>query len=130
MKKLTTIILLFNFIATISYADDSIFLPKGSVTPFEGFLIPQTKVQELYNNTLERDTFKSLNDSLKTSLSLEQSNSSIKDQKIKLLLDQNDQLAKTAYNARELSNWEKVGFFLGGIIVTGLAIKGVHELYH
>lgn len=129
MKKLIVILSLFNFIGSTSYAEESIYLNQGQTAPYSGFLLPKEKVQELYNNTTERDFYKNTNDSLKKSIDLEQSNNNIKDQKIKLLLDQNDQLAKTAYNARELSNWEKIGYFLGGIIVTSLAIKGMHELY-
>lgn len=129
MKNIGKLLLALSFIGNICYADDSTFLPKNTPAPFDGYLLPKEKIQELYNNTIERDTYKKLNDSFKTSLDLEQKNSSLKDDKINLLLQQNDKLAQTAYQSQSLSTWEKIGWFAAGIIVTGLAVKGVHELY-
>lgn len=113
-----------------SYADDAIYLNQNDKAPYSGYLLSEDKVKELRNNTIERDGLKTINDSLTKSLTLEQQNNSLKDQKVNLLLDQNDKLAKSAYADRELNTWEKVAYFVGGIVVTGLAIAGVHSLYH
>lgn len=72
---------------------------------------------------------KTNNDSLTKSLTLEQQNSALKDQKVNLLLDQNNKLASAAYTERELNVWEKVAWFAGGVIATGLAVYGVHAIY-
>jgi hypothetical protein len=103
-------------------------LDKDQKAPYSGFLLSQEKVQQLRNDSIDNDTNKKLNESLKTSLALEQSTSTLKDTKITLLMTQNDLLAKSAYTSREFTNWERVGYFLGGIILTGAAIKGVQAL--
>ena len=123
------LIIALSLIGNICYAEDSVYLTKNQSAPFEGFLIPKEKVQELRNAELERNTYKAVNDSLKVSLDLEQKNSTLKDQKISLLLDQNDKLAKTAYQDHSLNNWEKVGIFAAGVVLTGLAVKAAHEIY-
>ena len=123
-------LIIFSFLSTNTLrADESVFLDKDQKAPFSGYLLPESKLRELRNNTLERDTLKELNSSLKTSLDLQTTNSNLKDQKVNLLLEQNDKLAKTAYDNRQLNTWEKLGYFVAGILVTGLAIKGVNELY-
>lgn len=127
-QKMICWISLTILISTNVYADDSVWLDKDQKAPFSGFLLPQEKIQEFRNTTIDRDTLKNLNDSYKTSLTLEKTNSGLKDNQITLLMNANDQLAKSAYTSREVSNWEKVGYFLGGILVTGLAIKGVQAL--
>jgi hypothetical protein len=125
MKSFLSVLIISN----IAYAEDAVLLQKNDPAPYQGFLLPKEKVQELYNATIERDSYKAANDSFEKSLKLEQTNSDLKDQKINLLLEQDDKLAKALYNSQSLNNWEKAAFFIGGILVTGLAIKGLHEVY-
>jgi len=124
------VILILSLISSYSFAQDAVFLNKTQTAPFEGFLLPQTKLQELHNNTLERDAFQKENESLNKSLNLQQSNLGLKDNQIDILLKQNDNLAKTLSTERTLNNWEKVGYFLGGIVTIGLAAKVLHDSYH
>lgn len=112
MIKLVLIILL---ISNLSFAQDSIYLDKDKSAPFSGYLLPEETVKELRNNTLERDLYKTESD--------------LRERQVKLLSDQNEKLAKTLQDTSSLSTWEKIGFFLGGVILTGLAIKGAHEVY-
>lgn len=125
--KLTII---FSLISLNSFAQDATFLEKDQKAPYSGILLPKEKVQELRNNTLERDSFKKQNESLNTSLDLQQKNLGLKDNQINILLTQNDNLAKTLGAERTLNNWEKAGYFLGGILIIGLSAKVLHDTYH
>lgn len=103
-------------ISSISFAQDSVYLNQNQVAPFSGYLLPEDKVKELRNDSLEKDMYKT--------------EGTLKDTQIKLLSDQNDKLAKTLESTSSLSSWEKIGYFLGGVIITGLAISGAHAIYH
>lgn len=123
-------ILIFTLINSYSFAQDAVYLNKDQPAPFEGYLTTPTKTKDLYNIQLERDAFQKENESLNKSLNLQQTNLGLKDNQINILLNQNDNLAKALDAERTLNNWEKVGYFAGGIILTGLAIKAAHDLYH
>ena len=110
-------------------ADDAVWLDKGQSAPYAGYLLPEDKLIQLRNNTLERDLLKGQNDSLNRSLALQDDVIGKKDQQLKLYSDQNDKLAQTAYNAESMSNLEKLEFIGLGVLITGLAISGVHALY-
>jgi len=111
------------------WAEDSVFLNKDDKAPYSGYLLPKEKVLELRNNTLERDTLKLQNDSLNRSVTRQDGIIAKKDQQLTLYGDQMDKMAQVAYSAQSLNNWEKVGYVALGIIITGLAIKGAHDLY-
>jgi hypothetical protein len=121
-------LLLISLAVRTSYAQDSVFLNKNQAAPFPGYLLPAGKVEELQNDVIELNTLKQTNDSLQKSLTLEQQDSALKDQKVNLLLDQNNKLASAAYTERELTVWEKVAYFAGGVIVTGLAVWGASSI--
>lgn len=110
-------------------SESSIYLNKGDKSPYNGYLLPQSEVIQLRNNTIERDGLKTINSSLTQQLSLEQQDNKLQTDKINLLLDQNDKLDKAAYQERELNTWEKVAWFVGGVLATGLAVYGVHQIY-
>lgn len=107
--------LIVNLITTSSFAQDATYLNTGDKATFSGYLVPESTVKQLRNDSLERDLYKTESD--------------LKGNQITLLSNQNDNLAKTLQSTTSLSTWEKIGYFLGGVLVTGLAIKGAHELY-
>jgi hypothetical protein len=125
IKYLLPLILISN----ITLADDVVYLDKDAKSPYAGYLMPQEKLVEFRNTSLERDTLQLQNDSLNRSLKLQDDVIAKKDQQIQLYSDQNDKLAKTAYSEQSLSTWEKIGFIALGVVITGLAVKGVHEIY-
>lgn len=112
MNKLVVILLI---ISNTCFAQDSIFIDKDTKAPFSGYLLPEEKVKELRNNTLERDLYKT--------------ESELRERQVKLLSEQNDKLATTLQSTSSLSSWEKIGFFALGILVTGGAVKLAHEIY-
>jgi hypothetical protein len=118
------------FIGNICYAQDSVHLNQNDKAPFPGYLLPAAKVEQFQTDEIQLNYYKSTDDSLQKSLTLEQQNSALKDQKVNLLLDQNDKLSKAAYTERELTTWEKIGYVAAGIVITGVAVWGAHSLYH
>lgn len=104
-----------------AFANDPVYLNVQDKAPFSGYLLPEDTVKELRNNTLERD-------SLQIQLDLTNKNNQLLTQEKQLLLDQNLKLIEAGTTDHNLNNWEKTGFFLAGILVTGLAIKGAANL--
>jgi len=128
MSKIFFVIVInLNLLCIPCYAEDVIFLPKGSTTQYDGYLFTPEKALKTRKELIELDYIKLENDSQKKSLDLFKLNDQYSKDKIQLLLDQNDKLAKSLYEARELTNWEKVGLFTLGVAVTGLAIYGARQ---
>src|ERR1700688_2517459 len=111
LNYLLSLIVILTSLSQTSYGDDSVYLNKSQAAPFPGYLLPAAKVQQFESDELQLSFLKTNNDSLTKSLTLEQQNSALKDQKVNLLLDQNDKLSKAAYSERELTTWEKIAYF-------------------
>lgn len=94
---------------------------KGDIAQFEGNLLTLDITKQLYNDSLEKS-------SLQKQLDLTNSNNQLLNQEKQILLDQNKSLIEAATKDHNLNNWEKAGYFFGGIILTGLAIKGAQQL--
>ena len=92
------------------------YLNQNDKAPNAGYLLPESEVIQLRNNTLDMNLYKSEN--------------TLKDTQIKLLTDQNINLSNTLQSTSSLSTWEKVGYFAAGVVITGLAISAAHEIYH
>src|SRR5271167_4452065 len=67
---------------TTNNGQDAVYLNQNDKSPFSGYLLPADKLVELRNNTLERDSLKGQNDSLNTSLKLQDDVISKKDEQI------------------------------------------------
>lgn len=125
MKKLITILLI---ISHWVFADEAVFLNKNDPAPYDGFLITPAKVQEIKQVKFERDTYLKLNESYDKSLKLQEDINSKNQDKIKLLLDQNDKLAKTAYDSQSINTLEKALWFVGGMVAVGLGAYGISQV--
>lgn len=108
------LIIVLSLVSNLVYAQDSVYLDKGSPSPYSGYLLPETTVKQLRIDSLERDLYKTTND--------------LKDQQIALLGAQNTSLSTTLKETSSLSTWERIGYFAAGIIVTALAIDGASKL--
>lgn len=117
MKAVLIILLLSNF----AFADDAYFINKNDAAKFSGYLIPEDKTKDLYNAVLERDSYKE-------QLDLTNKNIDLYKQENGILLNQNSNLIKSATEDHILNDWQKAGFFVLGIIVTGLSIKAAANL--
>lgn len=126
MKKINTIILLV-FISNISFAEDKVQeLQIGQISPYTGILMPQSKADQIKMDLINADYNKAVNESLNKSIELYKSNETLYQNKVNVLTDQNNNLAKNLYEERSLSAWEKFGLFGLGILATvgaGFAIK-------
>ncbi len=121
-------ILLISLISGNVYAEDPTYINKDEKAPYNGLLFSENKAKEIRKELIDKDATEALNVSLKKTNDLYKTTNEIKDSQINILLEQNDKLAKTAYEARKMNNWEKAGYFIGGMIVVGLAIEGVKAL--
>lgn len=114
--------------AQVAIAQDAKYLKKDTPAPFDGFLITSKRVEELKIGINERDRYKLLNESLERSLVLEKENNELQEKKVNLLTEQNDKLAKTLGEERNVSDLTKILWFSLGVIATGFAIYGVKQL--
>lgn len=71
---------------------------------------------------------KSLNSNLQNQLDLTQKNYDLRTQENSTLIDQNNKLMQAAQSEKGLTDLEKGLFFLGGVLVTGLAVKAAASL--
>jgi len=118
MKK---IFLIISLISNLAFAQNAVFLNKDDKAPFSGDLLTVETTKQLYNDSLEKS-------SLQKQLDLTNQNNNLLSQEKQLLLDQNDKLIKAGVEDHNLNNWEKVGYFSAGIILTALAVKGAMSL--
>lgn len=117
-----------NSTISIPVSDEVVFLKKGSVTNFDGYLFSQAKAEDLRIQVLEKEKYRLLNESLTTSLELYKQNLEFTNNKLKLLEDQNDKLAQQLQDARSSSDLSKIIIFSLGMLMTGVAFFGVAHI--
>lgn len=126
-------LVLLSFILTLPiYGEDSdpYFANRGHLLPKDSWVFSSEKAKDVRDRLIDLDVARKSIESYKTSLDLEKGMQEIQDKKIKLLVDQNDNLAKNLTAERSLSSWEKALYFFGGIAATvlaGWAIKKAGE---
>ena len=121
------IILLACLIPQNSLAD-VVYLEKDAKTPFAGFLFSEQAGKEVKVKLIERDYFEKLNESLQKQVeSYSNINLRYQEEK-KILLDQNDNLAKNLGAERSMGNFERALWFAGGILTTVLVLYGVSRV--
>lgn len=125
MKILLSFLIIVN--STFCYADDSVPLNKGQAAPFDGTLLSNDKANQTRKELIELDELRLKEPSYKRTIDLYKSNENLYSDKIKIVSDQNDNLAKNLYEARSLTTWEKLGYFALGAAVAGLAVRGIQQ---
>lgn len=125
--NLIKIFLIFLISSSLVLGESAVPLNLGDKAPFEGVLFTTPKAQELKNTLIERDSLKIINYSLNTSINLQTDILTHKDNQIKLIMDQNDNLAKEVYSERSLNSWEKFLWFGVGVLSSVLILYGVKE---
>lgn len=114
VAKLLSSFLIVTLITSSSFAEQSVFLNKDEKAPYSGYLLPESKVIELRNNTLDMEYYKRAYE--------------IKSKQVDMLIPQLDKSTQALNESKNTTNWERAGWFVLGILATGLAIKGVKEL--
>lgn len=124
--KILKISLISLLISNIALSDDPTLLNKDQAAPYQGLLFSIQKANELKNTAIERDNLLKINESLNKSLSLQDDIINRQNQKVDILLNQNDKLAKSLGDERTIGSWERYGYVLLGVIMTvgaGFAIN-------
>jgi hypothetical protein len=121
------------FLLTIqtAYGGNAIKVKTGDVVPKEfneGTLMDKDTSEKVRDELIEKDALVKTNESLNKTIILHRSNENILTEQNKLLLDQNLNLTKTLNETRETSTIVKIGYFLGGVIITGAAVYGASKL--
>lgn len=99
---------------------DVISLDQNQPAPFKGYLFSEDKANQIKVQLIDYDQLKLINASYDKSINLYKANEKLYDDKINLLLVQNDKLAQASYDATKVSEWQKVGYFLLGVVSVGL----------
>lgn len=116
------LILILTLISNIAFAQNAQFLNQGDKAPFSGDLLTLDQTKSLYNDSLEKS-------SLQKQLDLTNQNNTLLEQEKTILLDQNNKLINAAQSEKTISTIEKGAWFLVGILVTALAVKGASSLH-
>jgi len=115
-----TIVLILT-IPSRSLAQQVVPIAAGTPAPYSGILMPEGVAKEAKNAVIERDTYKSVNESLNKSLNLSNQNFNYSENKVNILLEQNDKLAKNLQAERTVSDFQKIMWFGLGVLATGAA---------
>jgi hypothetical protein len=116
------LILILTLISNLAFAQNAVHMNKGDIAEFEGDLLTLETTKQLYNDSLEKT-------SLQKQLDLTNSSNTLLQQDKNLLQTQNQKLVEAANSESHMSDLEKAGFFLLGVLVTGLAVKGAASLH-
>src|SRR5688500_13089233 len=119
MQLIMNKLVLFCFVlSSISLADDPYFGQRGHVLPQDSWVFSPDKAKDVRNRLIDGETYFKLNESLSKSIELYKSNEVIQQNKVNLLLEQNDKLAQRLASSQSLNNWERFGLFFLGIAAT------------
>lgn len=125
------ITLLCFLISQIAISDtDPYYGQKGDVLKQDSWVFSPEKAKDVRNRLIDGETNLKLNESLEKSIELYKSNEQIQQNKVNLLLEQNDKLAQRLNDSQSLNSWERFGLFVLGIAATvgaGMAIKKAGE---
>lgn len=129
MKKISLIILLF-FSFNVLADTDPYYASKGFALPQDSWVFSPGKAKEVRNKLIDLETNLKLNESLSKSIELYKANEQIQQNKVNLLLEQNDKIVQRLNDSQSMNNIERIGLFLLGIIATvgaGYAIGQIHK---
>lgn len=128
MKLFITSLILLAFTIQSALADQSVNINKGEKAPYTGVLLDQEKAEKLRDELIEKDALVKTNESLNKSIILYKSNEEILSGQKDMLLKQNISLTETLNDTRTTSDLVKVGYFVLGVAVTGLAVYGAAKI--
>lgn len=114
--------------SSIAKSDEVILLNKDQTAPYTGFLFPREKALEFRKIDIENDELKIVNASFSRSIDIFKKNEDLSEKKVNILLERNDVLAKDLTDARTLTDWQKIGYFVGGVVLTGVSVWGASQL--
>lgn len=126
MKFVTYFLILTISFTSVMAETDPHFEAKGYTLTQDSWVFSPEKAKSVRDKLIDGETNLKLNESLTKSIELYKSNDQIQQNKINLLLEQNDKLAVRLNDSQSLNSWERFGLFVLGIAATvgaGIAIK-------
>lgn len=126
--KILALLLSASLLCNTTFADDAISLSKGQAAPWDGVLMTTERAQTARKAELELPKYKLINESLEYSLGLHKENNSFLKDKVVILTGDNQMLATALVKERSSNDLMKIVCFVGGIVVTVLAIEGASKL--
>jgi hypothetical protein len=122
------ILISLNLACAPCFGDDPTILQLNQPAPYPGLLFSQPKAKDIRNKLLERDAFKSTNESLERTISLKSDTILQLEGQKELLLKNNDQLATSLHSERTANAWTYVLYFGLGVLATGFAFYGAQHI--
>ena len=111
-----------------AFAEESIMIKKDERAPFEGVLFPLDQANKMRYKLIECDISIKLNESYERTVKLYKQNETYQENKVTLLLKQNDELAKALTESKTTSDLQKILWFSLGVVATGLAVYGTSKI--
>ena len=105
-----------------AYGDEAQYLPKGSTTPFEGYLLTVPETQTIRKKIIEGESWKVQSESWERSFGAQEKLIETEQKKNTLYSEQNDKLAKQLADAQSTSSWERVLWVTLGVVGTLAAV--------
>lgn len=130
-KLIFKIVLIAQILSLYSFAEtDPHFESRGYILTQDSWIFSPDKAKEVRDKLIDLQTALKINESYKTSLDLQKEMASIQEKKVSIVLEQNDQLAKSLQAERTINGWERIGYFVLGIsaaVLGGWAIGQAHK---
>lgn len=128
MKTLLSFLMIGLITINSAFAQEAVMIKKDERAPFEGVLFPLDQANKTRYQLIECDIKKQLNSSYERTIKLYKENEVYQDNKVNLLLKQNDELSKALTESKSTSDLQKILWFGLGVLATGLAIYGTKEI--
>lgn len=128
MKTLLTFLMIGLITINSSFAQEAIVMKKDERAPFEGVLFPLEQANKIRYQLIECDIKKELNLSYERTIKLYKENEGYQENKVSILMKQNDELSKALTESKSTSDLQKIIWFGLGVIATGLAIYGTKQI--
>lgn len=109
-------------------ADEAVFLPKDTKSPYDGILLPVDKANQVRKDLIELNTLRAINESYQKSIQLYEQSIQLNDKKNNILLDQNEKLSTELVKARSSTELQKVIWFTLGVLASGFAVYGAKKI--
>jgi hypothetical protein len=117
-RFLQVTLLSFSIIVTASSQENSLYLKKGDITPYEGVFLTVETAKKVRQDLIERDGLLKINTSYENSLKLSDLNASLYKEQVGILMNQN----KTLMEERSIGNLERAFWTTLGVVGTGTAV--------
>lgn len=126
-----TLIAMTLLISLISYncfgqtESNVVLLEKNSPAPFKGYLFTEEKTLKIRQDLIDINNLKILKSSYEKSIDLYEKKEDNYNNKINLLLEQNDKLSKALQTQQQYSELNKTLWFVMGVLATGVGAYAV-----